>query len=508
MPTWDVKINGTVYEVEAPSIRAAITEAKRRRAVPMPRGATAGMLPTSTGQVKSEATAIDETDVRPDIAFRSLLDPFIGMAKGAGQTAVGLGEMMQRVPGVASVVDALYDDPGISARAFGAGQARRVIEPSTPEQRLGSTVEQMGEFFLPTGATGHGAKYLTEVAKSGTLTAAQGGSAGDAAVSAGVSALVPGAGGWRRAGAAIKAKANPLVQAAIKPAMASLRRVTGQGGLDAKAKQLVQFIIDRRLTTPEQAMALFQRTEEALQRVLSVRHAPTDEPARVLRYLNALEQSAARQRLPAQDVAAIRNAAAELVEGSLGRDVITMVPRPHPTLLGPNGQPITVLVPQTTRAMRATTPADEALQAARASGRWSTRKAWGELKGTDKEILKTVERAGRDAIKTAIPATRPLLRTEASALQAKEVLDRMTIRTGNRDAASLPAHVIAAGELASGRVPVLAFAANWLRNNQMKAGIWADRLGKAINTGNAPLAADILKRLGVGGVSQALSASE
>ena len=48
----------------------------------------------------------------------------------------------------------------------------------------------------------------------------------------------------------------------------------------------------------------------------------------------------------------------------------------------------------------------------------------------------------------------------------------------------------------------MAVAANWLRNNQMKAGIWADSLGKAIQKGNAPMVADILERIGVSGVAQ------
>jgi hypothetical protein len=84
------------------------------------------------------------------------------------------------------------------------------------------------------------------------------------------------------------------------------------------------------------------------------------------------------------------------------------------------------------------------------------------------------------------------------AIKAKDLLDRMAFRQANRDAVSLPAHVIAAGELASGRLPLMAFAANWLRNNQMKAGIWADQLASAIRRGDAPSTMGIMTKLGLG----------
>ena len=461
-------------------IRALVARYDERLRTPAP--------PPTSGPMRAQPS--------PDAA-----DFTAGIGKGVVKSVVGLGELWHGLPGVSRAVDAIYGQPGLSQAAFPA--ATRAIDSidAGTYGPVGETTERVGEFFLPVGAVGK-AKVLAEAGKAALLTKTQGGSLGQAGVAAGLSAVVPGAGAVRRTGAAISAKAEPLVRAAVKPTVASLRRITGQGGMDAKANALVRFIIDNRLTSADKARSLFQRTEHELQRVLNVKNAPTDEPTRVLRYLDALERSAAQQRLPAQDVAAIRNAAAELVEGSLGKDVIQMVAKPHQTLVDQFGKPIMVLVPETTRVMRATTQADEAMGAARASGRWSTRKSWGELKGTDKEIKKTVERAGRDAVKTALPETRQLLRTEGQSLQSAEVLERMAARTGNRDAASLPAHVIAAGEIASGRVPVLAFAANWLRNNQMKAGIWAEVLGKAIEKGNAPLVADILKKIGVGSASQ------
>lgn len=232
--------------------------------------------------------------------------------------------------------------------------------------------------------------------------------------------------------------------------------------------------------------------------MLATKNAPTDAAERSVRYLSALEKSAARQGLPDADVATIRNAAAQVLHGSMGEDVVTMVPGPHPTLVQPNGQPITVLQPQTTRVLRTDVMADEALDRARATGQWDTKKAWGEQKGAQLESSKAVERAQRDAVKTAIPETRPILQQQSQALTAINALDRMAQRTGNRDALSLPGAVVAAGEIAGGKMPILGVAAHWLRNNQMKAGVWADKLSKAIANQDVQEVSSILGRLGVG----------
>lgn len=420
----------------------------------------------------------------------------IGVAKGAVNTVVGLGELVHRVPGVSTAVDAMYGR-SVSQQSF--TEARAAVQPTNTAQKVGFGAEQIGEFLLPTGAVTRGVKLGAELGKTALLTGAQGGTRGDVALNTGLSAVVPGAGAVKRGGKFVADMAEPLVRSAIKPTVASLRRITGKGGMDAKANALVRFIIDNRLTTPEKALALFQSTEHELQRVLSVKNAPTDAPTRAVRYLESLERSAAKQGLPAEDVAQINRAAAELLEGPMGKDVVTMVPTPHPTLLDASGKPITVLRPHVTRELRTDVMADEALTSARSSGRWTTRKAWGEQKGATTEASKAVERAQRDAAKAAVPEAKALLQTESKAIQAEGALDRMTQRQGNREGVSLPSHVLMAGG-----APVLAFASNWLRNNGMKAGIWADSLGKAIQSGNAPMAADILKKLGVGAASQAM----
>jgi len=423
-------------------------------------------------------------------------DVGVGIAKGAANTAVGLGELMHRIPGVSTAVDALYGQPGLSERSFPA--AREAVQPTNTAQKDGYYGEQIGEFFLPVAGAAGKAGTAGRIGKDALLAGAQTGSATDAAITGGLSAVIPGAQAAVRGAHGLQSLGEKMVRSAIKPTVASLRKITGAGGMDAKANALVRFVIDNRLTTAEKARTLFQNTEHELQRVLSVKNAPTDAATRAERYLTSLERSAAKQGLGADDIAQINKSAAELIQGPMGKDVVKMMPTPHPTLVGANGQPITVMRPVTSRALRTDVMADEALESARASSRWGTRKAWGEQKGAAMEAAKAVEKAQRDAVKAAVPEARALLATEGKAIQAEQALDRMAQRSMNRDPISMPAQFVGAGEVLAGQVPVLAFASNWLRNNGMKAGIWADALGKAIENGNAPLALDILKRLGVG----------
>lgn len=431
----------------------------------------------------------------------------VGIAKGLGNTAVGLGEMVHSIPGFASGMDEILGQPGVSETAL--KQARAMTAPSNTVEKVAAGGEQMAEFaLLPGPAKMRGVARALEMGKAGLASAGLAktqGASGTGVVVAGALGGLPVAQGVAAVGKWAGNIAPKAVRSALKPTVASLKKIAGASveGIDAKAEQLMTWILTNRVTTANKARTIFQQAESELQRVLSLKGGKlTDEPARAVRYLEALERSASKQRLPASDVATIRNAAAELIEGSLGKDVVKMVPAPHPTLVDASGKAITVLVPETTRALRAGTPAAEALEAARSSGRWQTRKQWGELKGTETEARKAVERAGRDAVKTAVPEAAPLLRQESMALKAEEVLDRASQRAANRDQLSLPGLVVAAPEVAAGKVPVMAFAVNWLRNNQMKAGIYADVLAKAIEKGDTGRVVSILHKLGVGSGAQ------
>lgn len=470
-------------------------------------------MPKPAAPKDGRLTATIAERMPPDM-FQQVYGPIIdfgkGVAKGVASTAIGMGELAHRfMPGVSGVSGAPTEE---EFQRASDDVRQRWAEPSNAAQRAGFVTEQIGEYFVPavqaekvaTTVARHLPKYTrlfpnmaAQSASAAGVATAQGADPTTAAISGAVSPAVAGAAGaglrW------IGSQSEPLVRAAIKPTVTSMRRVAGAGreGLDAKAEQLVTFIIANKISTPEKATAIFNMAESELQALLKSKNAPTDAPQRMLRYLQSLERSARRQGLPAEDAAIIRNAAAELLEGPMGKDVVTMVPQAHPTLVGPNGKSLTVLVPQTSRALRTDVTPSEALDSARASGQWSTRKRWGEQKGARVEAEKTAERGQRDAVKVAVPEARGLLSTEARAIQAREVLDRMQFRARNRDAISLPAHVIAAGELAQGRVPVLAFAANWLRNNQLPAGLWADALRRGMTQQNPILVAQALERLGV-----------
>lgn len=467
--------------------------------------------PDQVQTMPPEASAVPE---HPHArAARLLSEFFAGAGKGLGETVMNLGGLVHQIPGVSRAVDALYGEEGLSGQAFGEESPLRTdLQPTTTAQSVGKGVERVAEFMIPAGraesvasaVASHLPRYTrllpSMAAQSATgagVAAVQGGDPTTAAVSGAVApAAVRGVVGAARA---LGRQAEPLVRAAIKPTVTAMRQVAGasRSGIDTEAAKLVRFILENRLTNAQQAQAIFDDAERELQRLLTSRNPPTDAPQRAMRYLQALERSASKQGLPADDVATIRNAMAEVLESGLGRNVVTMVPAPHPTLVDPGGRPITVLMPQTSRALRTDVSATEALDSARASSRWSTRRQWGEQKGAQTEAAKAVERAERDAVKTAVPEARGLLQREGQAIQARNVLDRMEFRAANRDAVGLPAHVIAAGEIASGRPPVLAFAANWLRNNQLKAGIYVDSLRRAVDSGNAQTAAWALERLGV-----------
>ena len=145
------------------------------------------------------------------------------------------------------------------------------------------------------------------------------------------------------------------MQAAIKPTVTALKRISGGGGLDAKARTLIRFIIDNRLTTPEKARTLFEDTERELQRVLSAQNAPTDaatraRPATLTRWSAARRSKAWRPMTWRRSIARRES----YWKGRWGATWSRWCRRRIPTLVGPTGQPIMVLTP----AGNARTPPD------------------------------------------------------------------------------------------------------------------------------------------------------
>jgi hypothetical protein len=128
------------------------------------------------------------------------------------------------------------------------------------------------------------------------------------------------------------------------------------------------------------------------------------------------------------------------------------------------------------------------MELARGTSRNATRKAYGEQKGISIEAQEALDRAGRDAAKAAAPESmRADLQIQGDLLRLKPILDRMMVREGSRDAISLPGLVGAAPALAQGKVPTLGLLSHWLRNNQLRAGLGADRIGGAMQMNGAAI---------------------
>ena len=458
----------------------------------------------------------------------------VGALKGAGGTAVGLGSLVHKLPYVSEAVDALYRLADVNANSRSAMAAPNItrtalgLDPTNTTQSVGRAAEQIGEFFIP-GAQAEKAAatvasrvaprvpqalravadlapyVVTQAAASGAVTAAQGGSTTIGAVTGAAGPLL--SAGGAKVAQVVGNAAVPLVRAAIKPTVSAMKQQAGASvtGINAQANVLAKFIIDKRLTTPDKAEAIIADAERELQRLVQGVTTATDAPQRAARYLDALKRSAAKQGLGASDVAAIAAKQRELLKASpLSEDVVKTVMKPSPSgLVTASGQPVMVPTPVKTRALRTDVSPAEALDVARSTSRWSTRRQYGELKGASVEADKAVERASRDAVKAAVPGAKDQLQLQGQAIKAKQVLDRKAFREANRDAVSLPAHVVGAAEIAQGRVPIMAMAANWLRNNQLKSGIWADRLASALKRNDVRTVTQIMNRLGMGSANVA-----
>lgn len=93
-------------------------------------------------------------------------DVGIGMAKGAAESAVGLGGLVHQIPGVSAAVDRLYGTPGLSENAFAA--ADDALQAKNTPQMVGKGLEFAAETALPVGmGVKAGLGKLPTVAKAG-----------------------------------------------------------------------------------------------------------------------------------------------------------------------------------------------------------------------------------------------------------------------------------------------------------------------------------------------------
>lgn len=363
-----------------------------------------------------------------------------------------------RLPGMMAGAAAMAAGPGIIGPAIAAGGAGY----------LGARLR--GDSREDAAVTGIGQGALT----AGSGLAAKG--------------LVSG-GQW------IAKQADPLIQSAVKPTIAELRKAAGSAGtsLQAQARRISGIIRRTGIRTPEAAEEGIKAAERKVQESLASVGPDaesvtvlTDAPQRAGRYLGKLGRGASRQMSPADDVATIANERGKFERSSPLFQTVSTPAKISSELTNSAGSPLQTAAGVTRRVPRANVTAGESLELARGTSRNATRKSWGEQAGMSVEAQKALERAGRDAAKAAAPPEmQAALKAEGDLIRLKPILDRMMVREANRDAMSLPGLVGAAPALAQGKVPLLGLAAQWMRNNQLKAGMGAMRVGPAIE-GVAP----------------------
>lgn len=180
------------------------TLAERLRPLSVPKHVKAALWDLKAGTESASAPASEPTEARTwgDTAR----DVVIGAGKGAANTVVGLGELFRDYTPIGRISDAIHPN------AF--PQAREALQPTNTAQAVGYGAEQIGEFFTPTGAPAKIAK-AANVAKSALLTQAQTGSPVAAAASAGLTAVLPGAGAAQRAAGTIERSAQKSVAQAL-----------------------------------------------------------------------------------------------------------------------------------------------------------------------------------------------------------------------------------------------------------------------------------------------------
>ncbi len=135
-------------------------------------------------------------------------DVALGAVKGVGNTVYGLGKVVHDYTPIGRISDAIQ--PG----AFDEANKPPELEPTNTPQRVGQMAEQVGEFFLPTGAVGKVGK-AAEIGKAGLLTLAQSGSPTAAGISAGLTAVIPGASAAQKASGMLERSAQKEMAQAL-----------------------------------------------------------------------------------------------------------------------------------------------------------------------------------------------------------------------------------------------------------------------------------------------------
>lgn len=155
----------------------------------------------------------------------------IGAAKGAANTAIGLGQAFDRfVPGVHQISEAIHG--AVPPNTFDAARGA-FATPANQLQRVGFGAEQVGEFFgLPAAKGGLVTRMATEGAQAGALSATQGADPRAVALSALPGAIGPiashAAPAMAAAAGVLKDSAKRNVSQAFNPTTRRAKRQTEQ----------------------------------------------------------------------------------------------------------------------------------------------------------------------------------------------------------------------------------------------------------------------------------------
>lgn len=158
MPIYEVEVNGRVFEVEAPSLRAAITAAKRQAATPTapPEAATRGMLPQSTTETPPPSQPEGGMMERAVGALPAVGGALGGIVGGIGGTVAGMG--VGGVPGAlgGAALGGAAGEAGrqLASRALGLDSPDTSLQAATDIATQGATqaVSELAGHGLMRGA--------------------------------------------------------------------------------------------------------------------------------------------------------------------------------------------------------------------------------------------------------------------------------------------------------------------------------------------------------------------
>jgi hypothetical protein len=457
---------------------------------------------------KTDAAAHPFADAAEGL--KPLAEGVVGAGKGILRGITGAGDAIRRAA------------PWTKALDVDTGGSRANLEPTGTAQKVGAAMGEAALSAIPAVRGAQGAAFLTRGLPAAARLGAQmvTGAATNAATgqafgheSAKTDAMV-GAAGPMVGAAAIKgarwigSKAEPLARAALKTPLRILREQVGASkqGADAMASKIANTVLNNRFFNADKADDFIDvRMGKIDDEMVKNAAVPTDAPSRTMDYLQEIHDAAQKApgtaRVGAQSAVEAERAA--VLAGDYAHDVQVGTRQVPSSILGPNGQPVMQSVPNMQRQVKPSVPVSEARAATLASARFDPKK-WGGFQGAG-EPSKAVELASRDAVKEALPQTKPLFEEVAPAMPARDALRLMHVRDAGRDTVGPYRAIGAIQAAASGSAMPLevGMLAQLYKNNQLRLGIYARDIEKILQSQDKMAAARMLQKLGVSLTSQA-----